>query len=311
MMKGIFLKKLIESLITLFFVASFVFVLMHTAPGSPFVDEHFMSEETILCLKNHYGLNKPILIQYLLFLKGIITFDLGPSLSFEGLTVINIIKDAFPVSLKLGSLSFFISVLMGFSLGTYLVFSKSWLSKKLSRFINTSFLAMPSFIAATVLQYVFAMKFNLFPVTGHYSLKHLILPSLSLSLIPAGVIARLLKTKLIEVLKEPYTLSAKSKGLSPSRLFIFHLLPGAIFPTLSYLGPLAATLLTGSFACEKVFALPGLGSWFVISLNARDYPLIAGLTLFYTCFVVVFSFSVDMLFAKFDPKIKKDVYEIE
>lgn len=310
-MKGLFFKKAFESFMTLLCVASFVFILMHMAPGSPFVDEHFMSDDALSCLKKHYGLDKPLIIQYFIFLKGLFTANLGPSLSFDGLSVSQIIRQAFPVSLKLGSLSFLMSVTLGFSLSIYLVFSKSGLSKKLSSFLNTSCLALPSFIAASVLQYVFAMKLNLLPVTGHYSLKHLILPALSLSFIPAGVIARLLKTKLLEVLKEPYTLSAKSKGLSTSRLFFFHLLPGALFPTLSYLGPLAATLLTGSFACEKVFALPGLGSWFVISLNARDYPLIAGLTIFYTCFVLGFSFFVDLLFAKFDPKVKKEVYETD
>lgn len=308
-MKSLIFKKTFESSLTLFFVATFVFLLMHFAPGSPFLDEHFVNNETLSCLKKHYGLDKPFIIQYLLFLKGIATANLGPSLSFEDLNVTTIIKQAFPVSLKLGSLSLIISVLLGFFLSVFLVFSKSFFSKKLARFFNTTCLALPSFIAASILQYVFAMKLNLLPVTGHYSIKHLILPSISLSLIPAGVIARLLKTKLLEVLKEPYILSAKAKGLSPTRLFIFHLLPGAIFPTLSYLGPLAATLLTGSFACEKIFALPGLGSWFVLSLNARDYPLIAGLTLFYTCFVLGFSFIVDLLFARFDPKIKKQSYE--
>jgi oligopeptide transport system permease protein len=308
-MKGLLFKKSLESLMTLLCVATFVFLLMHLAPGSPFIDDHFMSDEMMTCMRKHYGLDKPFIIQYALFLKGIVTANLGPSLSFEGLTVMQIISQAFPVSLKLGSLSFLFSLTLGFSLSVFIVFSKSFFSKKLSKVLNTTCLAMPSFIAASVLQYVFAMKLNLLPVTGHYSLKHLILPALSLSLIPAGVIARLLKTKLQEVLKEPYTLSAKSKGLPPVRLFVFHLLPGALFPTLSYLGPLAATLLTGSFACEKVFALPGLGSWFVISLNARDYPLIAGLTLFYTCFVLGFSFIVDLLFAKFDPKVKREVYE--
>lgn len=310
-MRSLFVKKVFESLITLFCVASFVFILMHQAPGSPFDEEHFLSEDVIGAFNKQYGLDKPFFIQYLIFLKGVITFDLGPSLSFEGLKVAKIIQESFPVSLKLGALSFCTSVILGFALSVFLVFSKSTFSKRLSNFLNTSFLAMPSFIAATFLQYVFAMKLDLLPVSGHYSFKHLILPSLSLSLIPAGVIARLLKTKLQEVLKLPYTLSAKSKGLSPTRLFFFHLLPGAIFPTLSYLGPLAATLLTGSFACEKVFALPGLGSWFVLSLNARDYPVIAGLTLFYTLFVLAFSFLVDMLYAQFDPKLKQDVYEVD
>lgn len=309
-MKSFILKKSFEAGLTLILVATFVFILMHLAPGSPFADEH-LSEEILSAMKQHYGLDKPLMIQYFLFLKGLLTANLGPSFSFENLSVTKIIKQAFPVSLKLGLLSFFFSLILGFSLSIFIVFSKSSLSQKVSKFLNTTCLAMPSFIAASILQYIFAMKFNLLPVTGHYSFKHLLLPSISLSLIPAGIIARLLKTKLQEVLKEPYTLSAKSKGLSPTRLFVFHLLPGALFPTLSYLGPLAATLLTGSFACEKVFALPGLGSWFVISLNARDYPLIAGLTLFYTCFVLGFSFCIDLLFAKFDPKVKQEVYDQE
>jgi oligopeptide transport system permease protein len=193
---------------------------------------------------------------------------------------------------------------MGFCLSVCLVFGKNRYIKKIACFTNSAYLALPSFVACVLLQYVFAIKLDLFPISGFYEFRHLILPALSLSLIPAGVIARLLKTKLEEVLKLPYTLSAKSKGIGPVRLFIFHLLPGAILPTLSYLGPLAATLITGSFACEKVFAIPGLGSWFVMSLNARDYPLIAGLTLFYTVFVVGFSLCVDLLMGFIDPKLK-------
>ena len=303
-MKGYLAKKILEGLFTLFIVASVIFFLMHLAPGNPFMDEHSYQSESIEILKAHYGLDKPIWLQYLKFLKTLLFGDLGPSMSYENVNVSLIIKQAFPVSLKLGTLSFFLSILMGFCLSVCLVFGKNRYIKKIAWFTNSAYLALPSFVACVLLQYVFAIKLDLFPISGFYEFRHLILPALSLSLIPAGVIARLLKTKLEEVLKLPYTLSAKSKGIGPVRLFIFHLLPGAILPTLSYLGPLAATLITGSFACEKVFAIPGLGSWFVMSLNARDYPLIAGLTLFYTAFVAGFSLCADLLMGFIDPKLK-------
>jgi oligopeptide transport system permease protein len=308
-MRQFLVKKITEALITLFLVATLIFALMHLAPGNPFIDEHVMSHEAISTLKAHYGLDNSLPHQYIRFLKGIVIGDFGPSLSIEGVRVSMLISQGFPLSLKLGSLAFFFSLIFGFFLSLSLVFSTSPVSRKITRVLNTSCLAMPSFIAAVLLQYVLAIKLDLFPASGSYSMRHLILPALSLSLIPAGIIARLLKTKLEEVLELPYTLSAKSKGLGPIRLFFFHLLPGALLPTLSYLGPLAATLVTGSFAAEKVFALPGLGSWFVMSLSARDYPLIAGLTLFYTLFVVGFSFLVDMLYALFDPKLKGEFYE--
>jgi oligopeptide transport system permease protein len=297
-------KKFLEALVTLFFVASFVFLLMHFAPGSPFLDEHFLQGDNFQLLETYYGLNLPLYEQYVHFIFGILKGDFGPSLSYEGVSVSCIIKNAFPLSLKLGSLAFFMTIFFGLSASFLLALSHNPILKKIISFLNTSALALPSFVACVLLQYLFAIKLDLFPVSGAASWYHLILPAISLSIIPSGIITRLLVNKLKEVLAMPYTLSAKSKGLSPFRLFVFHLIPGAILPTLSYLGPLAATLITGSFACEKVFALPGLGSWFVISLNSRDYPLIAGLTLFYSIFVIAFSFIVDAASSLFDPKLK-------
>ena len=304
------MKKFLEASLTLFLVASLVFILMHLAPGSPFIDEHLINSENLARIKNHYGLDLPLPIQYLKYLFGILKGDFGPSLTIEGVYVSTIIKQAFPLSLKLGSLAFSFSLLLGFLLSLILVFSPLKYIKKGAWLLNVSLLALPSFIASVLLQYVFAIKLDLFPPSGSEGLEYLILPALSLSLIPSGIIARLFKSKLEEVLALPYTLSAKSKGLSFSRLLFFHLMPGALLPTLSYLGPLAATLITGSFAAEKVFAIHGLGSWFVMSLNARDYPLIAGLTLFYTLFVLGFSFIVDVLYAMLDPKLKGELYEM-
>lgn len=306
-MKQYLAKKLKEALVTFFVVASCVFFLMHFAPGSPFADERILSDEAAKALNAHYGLDKPLMLQYIRYLKGLCIGDLGPSLSIEGLKVFHIIKQAFPISLKLGSLAFVLSITLGLSVALGSIFLKSKSLTKASKATNLMFLAMPSFIASVLLQYVFSIVMPLFPATGYNSFSHFILPALSLSLIPAGVIAKLLKTKLQDVLCQPYILSAKAKGLSFFRILIFHIFPGALLPLLAYLGPLAATLITGSFAAEKVFALPGLGSWFVMSLNARDYPLIAGLTLFYTFFVLSFSFLVDLIYCLLDPKIKQEL----
>jgi len=301
------LQKLRGTLLTLWTVATLLFILMRLAPGNPFLDEHLLTEESLEAMQRHHGLDKPLAIQYLVYLKKLLLCDLGPSLHFDGIKVSTLIAQAFPYSLTLGSLAFFFAVFLGFFLSLFLVFSKSRLALRVAKMLNTSFLSTPSFIASALLQYLLAILWPIFPSTGGDSLFHLILPALSLALVPSGVIARLLKTKLEEGLDMPYTLSAKAKGISSFRLIVCHLLPGAILPTLAYLGPLAATFITGSFAVEKVFAIPGLGSWFVVSLFNRDYPMIAGLTLFYTFFVLGFSLIVDLLYMWLDPKLKTEL----
>jgi ABC-type dipeptide/oligopeptide/nickel transport system permease component len=302
-----FIKKFQQGALTFLAVATLVFFMTHLSPGSPFIDEHLLHDETLEIFKNHFGLNKPLFTQYLLFLKGIFSFNLGPSLVSEQTLVMDIIKQAFPVSLSLGALAFIFALIIGFSISILRVFVLNKFLKSSLKTISISLISLPSFIASVFLQFIFAICFKLFPSTGYGSFYHLILPALSLSLVPAGVISRLFKSKLEDVLLEPYVLSAKAKGIGFFRLLIFHLMPGALLPTLSYLGPLAATLITGSFACEKVFAIPGLGSFFVSSLASRDYPLIAGLTLFYTFFVIAFSFLTDFLYASLDPKLKKEL----
>jgi oligopeptide transport system permease protein len=304
-MQKLIVYRTAQGLLTLFFIATCVFWLMHSAPGSPFLDEHAFNSDVIARFKTHYGLDLPIYQQYFIYLSKLLKGQCGPSLTMEGVNVSLIIKEAFPISFILGLLSFCFTLTSSLFLSLCIVLSPSKILKLVGTFLTSSCLALPSFVASALLQYLVAIKLHLLPLTGAYSLKHLILPALSLSLIPIGIMTKLLVSKLKEVQAMPYTLSAKTKGLAPFRFFIFHLLPGAVLPTLSYLGPLAATLMTGSFACEKVFALPGLGSWFVMSLNARDYPLIAGLTLFYSLFVIGFSLLVDLVSGFFDPKLKK------
>lgn len=305
-MTGFFLflrKKITLFLLSLWIVATATFFLMHSIPGDPFTSDQALPKEILQSMQAHYGLDKPLFIQYINYMKGLSTFTLGPSIKYQDRQVVEIIQEGFPISCYLGLLALSISLILGLTLGALsAIFHGRWQDKVLMIF-SVLGLSIPSFILGTFLQYLFAMKLNLLPVARWGSFAHTILPALSLAALPTAFIARLSRTSMIEVLGQDYIQTAKSKGLSTVLIITRHVMRNALLPVFAYLGPLTASILTGGFAVEKIFGIPGLGQWFVISIANRDYTVIMGLTLFYSAFLLTTVLIMDIISSLLDPRI--------
>lgn len=299
-----FFRKLCILFLSLVVVATLTFFLMHAIPGDPFTQEKAIPEEILKAMQKHYGLDKPLLVQYFDYMLGLCHLDLGPSFKYQGRTVNEIIQEGFPVSLCLGLEALFLSLFFGTLLGSLSACKQGKWQDRTTMILAILGLSVPSFLLATFLQYLLAMKFDLFPVARWGSFHQSILPALSLSALPTAFIARLLRASMIEVLHQDYIQTARSKGLSPTRILYKHVLRNALLPVASYLGPLTASVLTGSFAVEKIFGIPGLGQWFVLSITNRDYTVIMGVTLFYSVLLMICVFLVDLLYSWIDPRIQ-------
>jgi oligopeptide transport system permease protein len=276
---------------------------MHTVPGDPFLEDQAIPEEILQALQRHYGLDKPLYMQFFTYLKDILFFDLGPSLKYQGRSVNEIIFEGFPVSFMLGMESLTIAIIGGLSLGSLASFYHLRLQDKFILSFLVLGISIPSFILGTFLQYIFAIKLDLFPVARWGTLSHTILPSFTLALFPMVFIARLTRSNMIEVLQQDYILTARAKGLSYPMIIWRHTIRNAIIPVVAYLGPLIATILTGSFVVEKIFGIPGLGQWYVISITHRDYTVIMGTTIFYSALLMLCIFISDCLYCWIDPRI--------
>ncbi|MBI5274687.1 MAG: ABC transporter permease [Chlamydiales bacterium] len=299
-------KKIIFLLVSLFMVATLTFFLMKAIPGDPFIQEQGIHEEILASLYKHYGLDKPLFIQYIKYIKGLLLFDLGPSFKYEGRTVNQIICEGFPVSASLGAISLFFSVFFGTTIGVISsIYQGKW-QDRLVMLIAVIGMSIPSFVMASLLQYLFSMKLSLFPIARWGSIWHAILPAIALSALPTAFIARLTRMNVIETLQQEYIITAMAKGLSVPQIIFRHVLKNSLLPVLTYLGPLTASILTGSFIIEKIFGIPGLGGWFVTSISNRDYTVIMGVTMFYSLILMLAVFIVDVLYFFIDPRIQKN-----
>lgn len=298
-------KKLGIFAFSLWVVATVTFFLMRAIPGDPFTDDKALPEEILRAMQSHYGLDKPLIFQYFSYLKGLLVLDLGPSLKYPGRLITDIIGEGFPVSFLLGLEALFLSLFFGLTFGSISACYHGRWPDRVLFFFSVLGLSFPSFLLATGLQYLLAMKLHLFPVARLTSFHHSILPALSLAALPTAFIARLCRSSMIEVLEQDYILTAKAKGLSPFRILTHHVFKHAFLPITAYLGPLTASILTGGFAVEKIFGIPGLGQWFVLSILNRDYTLIMGTAIFYSAILMASVFIMD-LFANFlDPRSRR------
>ncbi|WP_348662655.1 ABC transporter permease [Chlamydia vaughanii] len=298
-------KRLIFNLLSLWIILTLTFLVMKSIPGDPFNDENSnaLSQETLQILKSRYGLNKPLYQQYLQYLKSLVTLDFGNSLVYKDRSVTSIITSAFPASAILGIESLILSIFGGISLGTLAALRK----KKQGRYILLSSIlqiSIPAFVLATMLQYLFAVKIPIFPIACWGDFSHTILPSLALAITPMAFITQLTCSSVSSVLNKDYALLAYAKGLSPIKVILKHILPYAVFPTISYAAFLVTTVMTGTFAIENIFCIPGLGKWFVCSIKQRDYPVTLGLSVFYGAFFMLASLFSDLLQAMIDPQIR-------
>ncbi len=290
-------------------IATITFFLMQAVPGDPLRQEKNVPESVRKNLEEKYGLNKPVLTQYVIYMKKMFLHgDFGISFKQENRTVNEIIKEHFPKSALLGIMALTFAICFGPLLGAIAAafHGKSWDS--IAMVIAVAGISIPSFVLAYLLQWVFAQKLGILPVGGWEDnlagMKTWILPSVSLGMIVMASLSRLMRSSMLEVIQQDYIKTAKAKGLSGLQIFFRHQIRNAILPVLIYIGPLSAAILTGSFVVEKIFGIPGLGQFFVFSVAELDYTAILGLTVFYAGFAISIILIFDLLYSFIDPRIR-------
>lgn len=254
-------------------------------------------------LYSFYGLDQTLWTQYIKYLKGLLTGNLGYSIVYHGRSVNQFIAEGFPISALLGLQALCIALPSGVLLGAWAALKRSRWQDNSAMGLSTLLISVPNFVLSSLLQYVFAVKFHLLPVARWGGFEHTILPTIALAALPTAFIARLTRSNMVETLQQDYIRTAMAKGLPPLRIALRHGLRNAILPVISYLAPVSASILTGSFMVEKIFAIPGLGQWTIHSINGRDYPMIIGLTIFFSSFLIAMVFIADILYALLDPRI--------
>lgn len=296
-------RRLGGAIIILWVIITVTFALMHAIPGGPFTTEKKLPPQVKASIEAKYDLDDPVWKQYGDYLGGVITGDLGPSYKYEGRSVNDIISDAFPISAQLGLLSLMVAVAGGIAAGAISAMRPNGIVDYAVTILSTIGISVPTFIIGAVLVYVVGFELGWFPVALWRGPSYMVLPVLTLAAQPMAFIARLTRSGLLDVYQQEYIRTARAKGLSSWTILTRHALGNAILPVITYLGPLAASLLTGSFIVETIFAIPGLGQYFVTSIYNRDYTVILGITIFYSALVVFLNILVDMIYPLIDPRV--------
>lgn len=296
-------RRLGGAIIILWVIITVTFALMHAIPGGPFTTEKKLPPQVKASIEAKYHLDDPVWKQYGDYLGGVITGDLGPSYKYEGRSVNDIISDAFPISAQLGLLSLMVAVVGGIAAGAISAMRPNGIVDYAVTVLSTIGISVPTFIIGAVLVYVVGFELGWFPVALWRGPSYMVLPVLTLAAQPMAFIARLTRSGLLDVYQQEYIRTARAKGLSSWTILTRHALGNAILPVITYLGPLAASLLTGSFIVETIFAIPGLGQYFVTSIYNRDYTVILGITIFYSTLVVFLNILVDMIYPLIDPRV--------
>ena len=296
-------RRLGGAIIILWVIITVTFALMHAIPGGPFTTEKKLPPQVKASIEAKYHLDDPVWKQYGDYLGGVITGDLGPSYKYEGRSVNDIISDAFPISAQLGLLSLMVAVVGGIAAGAISAMRPNGIVDYAVTVLSTIGISVPTFIIGAVLVYVLGFELGWFPVALWRGPSYMVLPVLTLAAQPMAFIARLTRSGLLDVYQQEYIRTARAKGLDSWTILTRHALGNAILPVITYLGPLAASLLTGSFIVETIFAIPGLGQYFVTSIYNRDYTVILGITIFYSALVVFLNILVDMIYPLIDPRV--------
>ena len=298
------IKRLLLAVITVFVVATLTFFLMNAVPGGPYEAEKAISPQAKAALEAKFGLDQPLGIQYITYMKNLLKGDFGPSLKQRGREVKDIIFSKFPVSARLGGISVLVALCIGIPLGCLAALNRGKLLDNIIIVVATCGIAVPSFVICSVTMYFFGAKLNLLPTVGITTWKHYILPVFALSFYPTAYIARLMRSSMLDVLSQDYMRTAKAKGVSQFKMLFKHALRNSILPVVTYVGPMMAYTLTGSFIVEKIFTIPGLGGEFVSSITNRDYMMIMGTTIFLATLMIIVNVLVDIVYKIIDPRIK-------
>ena len=297
-------KRILLAIVTIWAVATLTFFLMNMVPGGPFLSEKAISPQATAALEAKYGLDKPMGQRYLTYMADALHGDFGDSLKQRGRTVMDIIKMKFPVSAKVGGVSVLVSLLLGIPLGCLAALKRGKTLDSIISVVATCGIAVPSFVICTVLVYFFGVKLKLLPTMGLTSLKHYVMPVMALSFYPTAYIMRLMRSSMLDVLGQDYMRTAKAKGVHGFKILFKHALRNAILPVITYVGPMLAYTVTGSFVVEKIFTIPGLGGEFIGAIQGRDYTLIMGTTIFLATLIIIMNVVVDICYKIVDPRIK-------
>ena len=302
MLRFIF-RRILLGIPVLVTVATLTFLIMHWVPGGPFDTEKILPPEIKANIEAKYHLDKPVSLQYILYMKQLFQGDLGPSYKYLGRDVSDIIYDTFPVSFTLGLCAVFVVLGLGVPAG---MISAYWQNSLLDRsvlLIAAMSISIPSFVLGAISVWIFSHHWHWLPPALWEGPRHMILPAFALGAGFAGYVARLTRTTVLDVLSSEYIRTARAKGLTEPVIMFKHVLINSIYPIVSVMGPLTAGLVTGSFVIEFIFSIPGMGRFFITAVTNRDYPLIMGVTLVYAVLIVIANLIVDMIYGWLDPRV--------
>lgn len=298
------IKRILLAILTIFIICAITFFIMHAVPGGPFNKEKALSQATIDALNARYNLDKPLMTQFFLYLKGLLHGDFGVSLK-NGREITAIIGESFPISCKLGLLAVAVAIVCGTVFGSIAALMRNKLPDRIIIFLSTLFTAVPSFVLATLLLLVFCIKLGWVQVWSATSTSY-VLPVIALAAYPMAYTTRLAKTSMLDALSQDYIRTAKAKGVAKWRIIFKHALRNSLIPVITYAGPEIAYIITGSMVVETVFTIGGLGSKFVSSITNRDYTLIMAVTIFLASLMVVANLICDLVYKLVDPRIQYD-----
>ena len=283
-----------------------MFIIMHVVPGGPFTNTKGVPEEVLAAMEEKYGFDQPYYVQFFSYLGGILRGDLGPSYQYTGQSVNDFIASGAPVSARLGGVTVVFVLIAAIPMGVWAALKNGKWQDMLLMAFATIGVTIPSFVIASLLIYAFSYKLNWLPTYGLDTLPSYVLPVIALGGYSLSYLARLMRSSLLEVMGQDYIRTARAKGLTEFAVITRHALRNAMIPVITVLGPTVAGLLTGSFVVEKIFAIPGLGYYFVNSVSQRDYTTIMGVTVFYAAFLMAMVLLVDVFYCIIDPRIKLD-----
>lgn len=298
------LRRFLTIVATLFVLATLTFFLLRVVPGGPFDSDKALPPDIKANVEAKFGLDKPLPVQYVNYLGALLRFDFGPSFKYIGRDVTEIIADTLPTSMELGVYALLLAVLLGIPLGILSAYKQNtWLDFS-AMFLAVAGISLPSYFVGAIMIYIFSLQLDLLPPALWEDWSSKILPTVTLGTRPAALIARLTRAALLESIRSDYVRTARAKGLSEAKVVLKHALRNSLIPVVTLLGPLAAFVVTGTFVIEYIFAIPGMGKYFIDAVTNRDYPLVMGVTMIYGFMLVVANLLVDLAYALIDPRIR-------
>lgn len=299
-----YIKRVFIAIVTIFIIATITFFMMHAIPGGPFTRERPVPDAILEVLNEKYHLDDPLWKQYIDYMKGLATFDLGPSFSKVGVEVNDLISGGLPYSAKIGGLASIVIIVIGIPFGIVSALKQNKTIDYIVMFLATLGVTVPSFVVATLIIYFFSGKLGWLPTFGVDSPIWFIGPVIALSGYSLAFVTRLTRSSMLEVLRQDYIRTARANGIPEVKIMMKHAVKNALIPVVTYIGPMVAAIMTGSFVIERIFSIPGLGRYFVESITNRDYTTIMGITVFYAAFYIIMVLLVDVAYALIDPRIK-------